>query len=86
MKELDLSYQEITALAGQLKMLSGSLDDLLNVIKQDYTRIGDSGDIWTGDAANMAKQTFDDLVMKFPEFISSISEYADYLVNVVAQR
>lgn len=85
--EKNLTYSEITSLAGQLKMLSGQIDDLLSVLKdQDYIRIGENGDVWTGDAADMARQTFDELVAKFPDFVNSINEYADYLVNVVAQR
>ena len=87
MNNTNLTYSQITTLAGNLKMLSGQIEDLLSVLKeQDYVRIGDNGDIWTGDAADMARQTFDELVAKIPNFINSINEYADYLVNVVAQR
>ena len=74
-----LTYSEIISLAGNLKMVSGQIEDLLS-------RIGDGGDVWTGDAALMARQTFDELVTRFPEFINSINDYADYLVNVVASR
>ncbi len=82
-----LTYSEIISLAGNLKMVSGQIEDLLSVLKeQDYARIGDGGDVWTGDAALMARQTFDELVTRFPEFINSINDYADYLVNVVASR
>lgn len=87
MEENKLTYSEITSLAGQLKVVSGQIEDLLSVLKdQDYIRIGDNGDVWTGDAAETAHQTFENLAMKFPEFIASVNEYADYLVNVVAHR
>ena len=82
----DLTYSEITSKAGNLRVISSQIDELLLSVKEDYARIGDDGDIWTGDAAMVAHDTFDELVAKVPAYIKSINEYADYLVNVVAKR
>lgn len=82
-----LSYSDITSLAGELKTISGQIEDLISVLKdQDYIRIGDSGDIWTGDAAEAAHKTFEELTDKFPNFVKSVNDYSDYLVDIVAQR
>ncbi len=82
-----LTYLEITSLASQLKSSLGKLEELMSILKdEDYVRIGDGGDVWTGDVATMAKQTFEELVVKFPDFVDSVSDYADYLVSVVAVR
>lgn len=86
-KNNELTYSEITNLAGQLKVITAEIDDLLISLKEhDYIRIGQNGDIWTGDAADVAHQTFEDLIARFPEFGTSINEYADYLVNMVSQK
>ena len=81
-KDNELTYSEITNLAGQLKVITAEIDGLLTTLKdQDYIRIGQNGDVWTGDAAEVAHQTFEDLFARFPEFSTSINEYADYLVK-----
>lgn len=86
MKE-KLTNSEIKELASQMKIISSKIEDLLSILKdQDYIRIGENGDIWTGDAADTAHQTFEDLVAKFPDFISSVNEYSDYLVNDLTER
>ena len=82
----NLTYSEITSLAGQLKTLSSQINEVIQTINLDYKRIGDGGDIWTGDAADTARDTFDELTSKFPDFANAIDEFADYLVSVVAQR
>ena len=53
---------------------------------QDYKRIEKNGDVWTGDVADIAHQTFEDLVARFPEFSTSINEFADYLINISSQK
>lgn len=82
-----LSYSEIIALAGEMKKISGQIEDVISVLNdQDYIRIGDNGDVWTGDAACVAHQTFEELSNKYSKFLSVTNECADYLVNIVAQR
>ncbi len=86
-KNNELTYSEITNLAGQLKVITAEIDDLLVTLReQDYVKIGQDGDVWTGDAADVAHQTFEDLVARFPEFSVSINEYADYLVNMLSKQ
>ncbi len=81
------NYSDITSMAGQLKLISSQISDILNELQNEqYSHIGDNGDIWTGDIANTSKQTFEDLTTRLPKFVESINEYADYLVKDVAQR
>lgn len=82
-----LSYSEIITLASEIKRISGQMEDIISVMRdQDYIRIGDNGDVWTGDAAVAAHQTFEELSNKYSKFLSVTNECADYLVNIVAQR
>lgn len=82
-----LSYSEVIALASEIKKISGQIEDIIaNLNDQDYIRIGDNGDVWTGDAANVANRTFEELSSKYSKFLSTTNECADYLVNIVAQR
>ena len=56
------NYSDITSMAGQLKLISSQISDILNELQNEqYSHIGDNGDIWTGDIANTSKQTFEDL-------------------------
>lgn len=82
-----MNYSEIVDMAGELKQLSGQVEELISIIKnEDYTRFGDNGDIWTGDAAEVAHQTFEKLVDKVPSYVNSVNEYADYLVKSVEKN
>lgn len=82
-----MSYSEVIDLAGELKQLSGQVEELTSIIKnEDYTRFGDNGDLWTGDAAEVAHQTFDKLVDRVPNYVNSINEFADYLVKKVEKK
>lgn len=73
---------EVDNLISQLKSYTNQIEDILSSLKdQDYIRIGESGDVWTGDVAESAHQTFDSLVVKFPEFSSLINEYSDNVLN-----
>lgn len=78
---------DFESLALSLKSISSKVENILDVIKEeDYVKIGSDGDIWNGEAANMARETFDELLARFPEFMEIIDNYADYLTNNLAKR
>lgn len=82
-----LNNLDFDSLAISLKEASSKIEDILTTIQEeDYTRIGSDGDIWNGEAANMARQTFDELLAHFPDFIEITNNYADYLTNNLANR
>lgn len=86
-KNNELTHSELTNLVGELKDITVEIENLLTTLKdQDYIRIGQNGDVWTGDVADIAHQTFEDLVARFPEFSTSINEFADYLINISSQK
>lgn len=69
---------EISSLVGELKKTTSQVEELLSKLKdQDYIRIGENGDVWVGDAADIAHQTFDDLIANFPSFLQTLNNYID---------
>ena len=78
-----LSYEQVVAIANELKDSSGVMETLLNGdLKNLFRQIGDEG-VWAGDAASRARAEFDTLAAKFPEFVAAIDECHKYLLNVV---
>lgn len=82
MNSSKLSYDQIQTLAEQLHVSASSMESLLNEIKVLFERIG-SDDIWSGAAAANAKETFDTLSAKFPEFSQAVDACYRYLISVV---
>ena len=78
-----LSYSQVTSLAEQLNSSASQMESLLTEIKNLFAKIG-SEDVWSGTAAATAKETFDVLSSKFPEFSLAINDCYKYLMSVVA--
>jgi len=79
-----LSYQEIRTISNTLKTKANTMQGLLNNVKTQFNKIG-GADVWSGTAANVAKQDFDQLSRKFPEFYEAVSSCAKYLDSVVSR-
>lgn len=81
MKNDELSYSEVMKFASELKVIAGQIDELIVVMKDDYSGISYDGPLWSGDAARDVKTTFDSTVERVPHFIEQVNNYADALVN-----
>ncbi len=81
MKNDELNYSEVMSLASELKVIAGQLDELLIILKDDYSTIGIDGPVWSGTIAKEVKEVFDLTCNKTPLFVSQINNYADALVN-----
>lgn len=82
MDQSTLSYEEMLEISTQLSTCANEMQSELDQIKSEFGKIGE-GDIWSGTAAAEAKQTFDKLSAKFPEFVTAVQECSDYLAKVV---
>lgn len=77
-----LSYEQINAMAEQLKTSATSMEGLLNELKTLFGNVGNE-QVWSGTAASQTKERFDELSAKFPEFSTAIDDCYKYLMNVV---
>lgn len=77
-----LSYGEIGNIASQLDSKATSMETILKAVETHLNQVGDGG-AWSGTAANAAKEEFDILKAKFPEFKDAIIACAAYLRKVV---
>jgi len=77
-----LSYTEIQTIAGKLETASKNMETLLGEIQTLFGKIGTDG-VWNGTAASQAKEQFDTLSAKFPQFSKSIDDCHKYLLSVV---
>lgn len=77
-----LSYNEIGNIAQQLDAKAKSMESILNAVTTQFNKIG-KDNIWSGTAANAAKEEFNALKAKFPEFRQAINDCAKYLRNTV---
>lgn len=82
MSAIKLSYSELETIASQLKSSAESMNDILNNVKMEFSKIGDE-DTWSGTAASQTKDVFDELSAKFPEFVQAIDDCYNYLVGTV---
>lgn len=80
--DLKLSYEQVETIASQLKSSSDTMAEILNEIKNEFSKIGDEG-TWSGTAASETKVTFDALSAKFPEFSAAVESCYTYLVQTV---
>ena len=77
-----LSYEQLETIASQLKSSSDQMAEILNNIKNEFSKIGDEG-TWSGTSAETTKQTFDTLSAKFPEFVEAVESCYTYLTTKV---
>ncbi len=77
-----LSYNEIASIAEQLKSKATNMETILNAVSTEFNKVGNDG-TWSGTAATQAKQEFDALKAKFPEFKEAIDSCAKYLSQTV---
>lgn len=82
MSAIKLSYGELETIANQLKSSSESMNDILNNVKMEFSKIGDE-DTWSGTAASATKEVFDELSTKFPAFVQAVDDCYNYLVGTV---
>lgn len=77
-----LSYGEINNIASQLDSKANSMETILNAVTNELNKIGNDS-TWSGTAASSAKEEFDTLKAKFPEFKQAINDCATYLRRTV---
>ena len=77
-----LSYVELSDIAGQLARSAQQMESILNDVKSQFNKVG-SDDVWSGTAAAATKERFDTLSAKFPEFSKAVEECHAYLLTVV---
>lgn len=78
-----LSYEQVMAASSELSTSSTEMNGLLDEIKMLFSKIGEDN-VWSGTAASNAKELFDALSVKFPEFHEAVSDCSKYLNSVVA--
>ena len=77
-----LSYSEISNIATSLDSKANSMETILNAVSSEFNKVGNEG-TWSGTAASQAKEEFDALKAKFPEFKQAINDCASYLKKTV---
>ena len=82
MNQEKLNYEQILSLADQIKKTSSNMEQILNEVNTLFNRIG-SEDTWAGTAAASAKEQFNRLSAKFPEFYNATNMCYSHLVSVV---
>ena len=65
--------------SNKLIELSMKIEDCINNLEKSFKRIGDNGDVWTGEVSNIAKETFEELITKYYEFRDLDKKYIEYL-------
>lgn len=77
-----LSYGQIQSIADQLNDASNKMETLLEEIKVLFAKIGTDG-VWSGTSASETKAEFDTLSSKFPEFLQTVIDCRQHLLNVL---
>lgn len=78
-----LTYGQIQSISQNLKSYSSSMEQVLGEVKSLFNNVGNES-TWSGTAAASAKEEFDKLSAKFPEFSKAVNDCAAYLDQVVA--
>lgn len=78
-----LTYAQIDAISTNLKTYSTDMEAVLNEIKVLFSKVGTDA-VWSGTAAQSAKEEFDRLSAKFPEFVSAVNRSSEHLKTVVS--
>lgn len=79
----NLTYGQISEISSNLKTYASNMEDTLNQVKNLFNKVGQE-DVWAGTSATAAKEEFDSLAARFPEFITAVNECSNYLSQVVA--
>ena len=77
-----LTYAQAKSIAATLHSAAAQMESILNLVKAQFNKIGTDG-VWSGTAASDAKEKFDKLSAKFPEFSQAIEDCHKYLMQVV---
>jgi len=77
-----LSYADIQSRAQELNTAATNMQQILTEVETQFAKIGND-DTWSGTAASSAKENFDALKSKFPEFYQSVTDCSTYLNRVV---
>lgn len=77
------SYSQASEIANNLKTYSQNMEDIKSKLQTEYAKIG-TDEVWSGNAANAARETFDRFVEKFPALINAINDCASTLNTIVA--
>lgn len=78
-----LSYSQVRQASSELNAASSNMKDILDEIQKLFGNVGDEN-VWSGTAASSAKESFDALSAKFPEFYEAVSDCSKYLDQVVS--
>lgn len=82
MNQEKINYEQVLSIAEQMKKSATNMEQILNEVKALFNNVGSEG-VWAGSAATMAKQKFDQLSAKFPEFYNATSSCYTHLASVV---
>ena len=82
MNQEKISYEQILSIAEQMKQKATSMEQVLSEVKNLFNRIGNDG-VWSGTSAQTAKEKFDRLSAKFPEFYNATNMCYSHLTSVV---
>ena len=75
-----ISYEQVLAMADQLKRSSQEVESILSNVSSLLSRVGD---VWSGQTASEAIAKFEQLSRKLPEFSNAIASCQTYLTSVV---
>ena len=78
----EISYEQVLAVAQQLKGSSGNLKQILETVNQKMSNIGKDG-VWKSESAEQFKVKFRELSGKFELFYSAIENYSKFLNQTV---
>lgn len=79
--DVQLTYEDMEAIASELKTSSETMESILNEVKGEFENIGDE-ETWAGTAASATREKFDELSQKFPEFVEAVESCYTYLTQV----
>ena len=77
-----INYEQVEAIANKMKNSAGSMEQILGEVRALFNQIG-NGEVWSGTAASYAKEKFDQLSSKFPNFYSATNECYNHLMSVI---
>ena len=82
MNQEKISYEQLLSLADEMKRSANNMEQVLSEVRTLFSRVG-TGDVWSGTSAAAAKEQFDRLSAKFPEFYQATNTCYTHLTQVV---